>query len=188
VRRRAAALIAAVGLASAGCGPSAQGRDYAAAVCSEIAAWVDTVNSSLAELGENVPERTTVRQEVEAVGRHLDDVETATAELIASLQDVPTAEVEGAEALSARLTVLLEETRAVTEEIRREVQELEGQGLPEFRQEVGPLLGRRIGGSVRRLLAAPTDPSAGEIAESFQEEPSCDDVLSPAEQDTDPGT
>jgi hypothetical protein len=188
VRRRATALIAAAGLAAAGCGPSAQDRDYAAAVCSEIAAWVDTVNSSLGELGENVSERTTVRQEVEAVGRHLDDVESATAELIASLQDVPTAEVEGAEALSARLTVLLEETRAVTEEIRREVQELEGQGLPEFRQEVGPLLGRRIGGSVRRLLAAPTDASAGAIAETFQEEPSCDDVLSPVEQDTDLGT
>lgn len=188
MRRRAVALIAAVGLAAAGCGASAQSRDYAAAVCSEIAAWVDAVNSSLGELGENVSERTTVQQEVDAVGRHLDDVEAATAELIASLQDVSTAEVEGAEALSARLVVLLEETRAVTEEIRQKVQALEDQGLPEFRRKVGPLLGRRIGGLVRRLLAAPTDPSAEEIAESFQEEPSCDDVLSPAEQDTDLGT
>jgi hypothetical protein len=188
VRRRAAALIAAVGLAAAGCGPSAQSRDYAAGVCSEIAAWVDTVNSSLAELGETVSERTTVQQEVDAVGRHLDDVEAATAELIASLQDVPTAEVEGAEALSARLVALLEETRTVTEEIRQEVQGLEDQGLAEFRQKVGPLLGRRIGVLVRRLLAAPTDPSAGEIAEGFQEEPSCDEVLSPVQEDTDPGT
>jgi hypothetical protein len=188
VRRRAAALIAAVGLAAAGCGPSAQSRDYAAGVCSEIAAWVDTVNSSLAELGETVSERTTVQQEVDAVGRHLDDVEAATAELIASLQDFPTAEVEGAEALSARLVALLEETRTVTEEIRQEVQGLEDQGLAEFRQKVGPLLGRRIGVLVRRLLAAPTDPSAGEIAEGFQEEPSCDEVLSPVQEDTDPGT
>jgi uncharacterized protein YggL (DUF469 family) len=188
VRRRAAALIAAVGLAAAGCGASGQSRDYAAAVCSEMAAWVDTVNSSLAELGETVSERTTVRQEVEAVGRHLDDVEAATAELIASLQDVPTAEVEGAEALSTRLVVLLEKTQAVTEEIRRKVQGLEDQGLSEFRQTVGPLLGRRIGGLVRQLIAAPTDPAAGEVAEGFQEEPSCDEVLSPAEQDTGPGT
>jgi hypothetical protein len=188
VSRRAVALIVAVGLAAAGCGASAQSRDYAAAVCSDIAAWVDAVNSSLGELGDNAPERTTMRQEIEAVGRHLDDVEAATTELIASLQDVSTAEVEGAEAVSDRLVVLLEETRAVTEEIRRKVRGLEGQGLPEFRQEVGPLLGRRIGGLVRGVLAAPTDPSAGEIAESFQEEPSCDDVLSPAEQDTDPGT
>ena len=188
MRRPAAALIAAVGLAAAACGASAQSRDYAAGVCSEIAAWVDTVNSSLAELGENVSERTTVQQEVEAVGRHLDDVEAATAELIAGLQDVPTAEVEGAEALSARLVALLEETRTVTEEIRQEVQGLEDQGLAEFRQKVGPLLGRRIGVLVRRLLAAPTDPSAGEIAEGFQEEPSCDEVLSPVQQDTDPGT
>jgi len=188
VRRRAAALIAAVGLAAAGCGASAQSRDHAAAVCSEIAAWVDTVNSSLGELGDNVSERTTVQQEVEAVGRHLDDVEAATAELIASLQDVPTAEVEGAEALSTRLVELLEETRAVMDEIRRKVQGLEDQGLAEFRQKVGPLLGRRIGGLVRQLIAAPTDPAAGEIAESFREEPSCDEVLSPVQQDTTPGT
>ena len=185
MRRRAVALLAAAGLAAAGCGTSGASRDYAASVCSEIDAWVDEVNASLSELRDTVSERTTVQQETEAVGRHLDDVDAATEELIAGLQDVPTTNVEGAEGLSARLVDLLEETRTVTEEVRRKVQGLEDQGLAEFRQKVAPLLGRRIGGLVRQLIAAPTDPAAGELAGSFREEPSCDAVLTPGEEDAD---
>jgi uncharacterized protein YggL (DUF469 family) len=177
-----------VALAAAGCGSSEQSREYASTVCGEIDAWVDTVNSSLDVLSGSVAERTTVEQEVQAVGRHLDDVDAATEELIADIQDVSTSEVDGAEALSARLLNLLEQTQAVTEEVRQKVRGLQDQGLQQFRATAGPLLGQRIGGSVREVLAAPTAPSAGDIAESFREEPACDDVLTPAAQDTDPGT
>jgi uncharacterized protein YggL (DUF469 family) len=184
----AAPVAVAVALAAAGCGASEQSREFASTVCGEIDAWVDAVNSSLDVLSGSVSERTTVEQELQAVGRHLDDVDAATEELMAAIQDVSTSEVDGAEALSARLLTLLERTDEVTEEVRQEVRGLEDQGLKEFRETVGPLLGQRIGGSVRQLLAAPTDPSAGEIAESFREEPACDGVLSPADQGSDLGT
>lgn len=184
--RRLAALGLVAGVLAMGCGAPQGSRDYAAGVCGEIATWVEAVNSSLRRLSQGVKDRTTVEQEMDAVVRHLDDVESATEGSIAGLRRVSTSGVEGAEALTDRLVTLLERTLSVARSVRENVRRIDDQGLQAFREDVGPLLGRRVGGAIRQVLAAPTDPAAGEIADGFREEPGCQDVLSPAEQDTGP--
>ena len=184
--RRLTALGLVVGVLTLGCGASQGTRDYAAAVCGEIDAWVEAVNSSLRELSQGVKDRDSVAQEREAVVQHLDDVEIATEGSISRLRRVPTSGVEGADALTVRLVGLLEHTVSVTRSVRQDVRAIDDQGLQAFREAVGPLLGRRVGGAIRRVLSAPTDPAARDIADGFRDEPGCQDVLSPGQQETGP--
>jgi hypothetical protein len=186
VSRRLVAVILVAGSVAAACGAPA--RDYPAAVCGEMDEWVEEVNASLDELSGGVEDRTTVPEETDAVIDHLDDVDAATVQAIEDLRDVASSDVGGADAFTDRLAALLQRVLYVASSIRDELETTADEGLEAFRDRIGGLLGRRLGGAIREVLAAPTDPASGDLADAFQEEPSCEDVLTPGEQETAPET
>lgn len=173
--RRLGPIALGVVVAMSGCGDGGSG-DYAATVCTALDGWVDSVNGSLAELREGTEDRDTISQERRAVFRHLDDVEAANAQLREELGAAGASPDE--EQLNGRLVALVNEADRAVGQIVDTVQDLQTQSVQQFRATVGPLLGERLGGVIRRLLSAPPE-AGGDLATAFEEEPACDEVLLP---------
>lgn len=178
MRRRLGPVALAVLVAMSGCGDS-EGGGYAATVCTALDGWVESVNGSLAELREGTEDRDTISQEQRAVFRHLDDVEAANAQLREDLGGSGTSPEE--EQLTGRLVALVDESDRAVAEIRERVEDLDTKQVQGFRETVGPLLGQRLGGVIRRVLGSPSQ-AGGDLGAAFEEEPACDDVLLPGAQ------
>jgi hypothetical protein len=169
---RPVALAAAVLLG--GCGG---GDSYAADVCGALDRWVQSVNGSLAELRQGTEDRDSVSQERRALLQHLEDVEEANAGLREDLGGTGTSPEQ--EQVVDRLVALVDEADRAVQRIRADVEALDTQRLQEFRETVGPLLGNRLGGIIRRVLGAPAE-AGGDLGPAFEDEPACDEILLPA--------
>ena len=169
------ALLALLVLAAA-CGRSAAADAYADRVCRDLDAWIRSINGSLQELSAGNERRTSADQERRAILDHLADVQEATSRLTAELEEEPAPEVDGGAAFAGGVLGAARRVEAAVRAVRAEVKAMP-RDLQQIRADAGALLGAKVGGAVQALLGSLTEPASGDLADSFDASPACEDVV-----------
>lgn len=170
-------LLAGCGGGGGGGGPAVSAEAYASGFCGLLGDWLGSIQNSSTELSGSFAAAATPADGQEILRTYVDGLIADTEELITGTEDLGVPDVEGGEDIAKTLIAAFEDTKAVLEDARAEVDGLPTDDPAAFAAATGALgvsIETSLGGIGTSLSLS--DVGSPELDAAFAEDPACTGV------------